>query len=235
MRIIYKMIKILIKLTFIIAVIFLLNSFHVYSNAIKKIPLADKVSEIMSSDNYVNIQNISEHLKEYIVNIEDKRFYSHKGIDIISITGSLISNIKAGYYKYGGSTITQQLAKNMYFSSDKNLTRKIAEMFLAFKLEREYSKDEILEMYLNVIYFGNGYQGIEEASRGYFGVSAYDLNEYQSSLLVGIPQAPSVYNLNDKNNKTMLRRYEDVLKILVKNGIIDQSKAVEFRKIYLAS
>lgn len=235
MWIIYKIFKNLFKLVFIIAIIFLLNSFHVYSSAIKKIPLSDKVSEIKASSNYVKIENISEHLKNYIVNVEDKRFYSHKGVDLISIAGSLISNIEAGYYKYGGSTITQQLAKNLYFSNDKNLTRKLAEIFLAFKLEREFSKDEILELYLNVIYFGNGYYGIQEASLGYFGISAKDLNEYQSSLLVGIPQAPSVYNLNDKNNKSMLRRYQDVLKILVKNKIIEQNKADEFKKIYLAS
>lgn len=235
MRIIYKILKNLVNVIFIIAVIFLVNSFQVYSRAIKELPLSDKVNEITSSDDYVKIENISEHLKNYIVKVEDKRFYSHKGVDIISIVGSLISNIEAGYYKYGGSTITQQLAKNMYFSSDKKLTRKVAEMFLAFKLEREYSKDEILEMYLNVIYFGNGYYGIGEASRGYFGVSAKDLNKYQSSLLVGLPQAPSIYNLNDKNNEAMLRRYEDVLKVLVKNGAIELSEADEFKKLYLAS
>ncbi len=234
MKIICGIFKNFIKIGLIISIIFLINSFLIYSNAIREISLKEKISEIKSKDSYVEVNNISDHMKKYIVNVEDKRFYSHNGIDVMSIIASMISNINVGYYKYGGSTITQQLAKNMYFSSDKKLTRKIAEMFLSFKLEREYSKDDILELYLNIIYFGNGYYGISKASQGYFGVSPNDLTEYQSSLLAGIPQAPSLYNLNDKNNEFMKQRYKDVLRILLRNDVITQIQVDEFNKMYLA-
>ena len=199
-------------------------------------PIDQKLQELSSHDDYVEIQNISDSLKTYFVNIEDKRFYEHNGIDLIGIVGSLISNLKEGYYKYGGSTITQQLAKNLYFKDGrKTLTRKVAEMFAAFEFERKYSKDKILEMYLNIIYFGNGYYGINEASQGYFEIFPKDLNEYQSSLLVGIPQAPSVYNLNEKGNSAMKSRYMQVLKILTDNGTITKNQADQFKKLYLAS
>ncbi len=199
-------------------------------------PIDQKLKELSSKNDYVEIQNVSDSLKNYFVNVEDKRFYKHNGIDLMGIAASFISNLKEGYYKYGGSTITQQLAKNLYFKDGrKTLTRKVAEMFVAFEFEREYSKDKILEMYLNIIYFGNGYYGINEASHGYFGISPKDLNEYQSSLLVGIPQAPSVYNLNEKGNSSMKNRYMQVLKILTNNGVITKNQADQFKKIYLAS
>ena len=95
----------------------------------------------------------------------------------------------------GGSTITQQLAKNLYFSQEKEMTRKVAEMFMAFDLERHYSKEEILELYVNTIYFGNGYYSVAEASEGYFGKAPSEMTEYESTLLAGIPNAPSVYAL----------------------------------------
>ena len=208
MGLIFKIFKTIIKIGIVIFLILLISGFYVYKSAIKNVPFEQKVIEVTSKNN---------------------------GIDFIAIVGSLISNINVGYYKYGASTITQQLAKNMYFSNEKKLTRKIAEMFVAFELEREYSKDDILEMYLNIIYFGNNYYGINEASYGYFNVSPKNLNEYQSSLLVGIPQAPSIYDLKDKNNKAMEERYNQVLKILVKNKIITKIQAEEFRKMYLAS
>lgn len=215
---------------------FLLNGFFVYKNAVKTMPIDQKLQELSSHDDYVEIQNISDSLKTYFVNVEDKRFYKHNGIDLIGIVGSLISNLKEGYYKYGGSTITQQLAKNLYFKDGrKTLTRKVAEMFAAFEFERKYSKDKILEMYLNIIYFGNGYYGINEASQGYFEIFPKDLNEYQSSLLVGIPQAPSVYNLNEKGKSAMKSRYMQVLKILTDNGTITKNQADQFKKLYLAS
>ena len=235
MGLIFKIFKTIIKIGIVIFLILLISGFYVYKSAVKNVPLEQKVIEVTSKNNYVEIQDISDYLKKYVVNVEDKRFYNHNGIDFIAIVGSLISNINVGYYKYGASTITQQLAKNMYFSNEKKLTRKIAEMFVAFELEREYSKDDILEMYLNIIYFGNNYYGINEASYGYFNVSPKNLNEYQSSLLVGSPQAPSIYDLKYKNNKAMEERYNQVLKILVKNKIITKIQAEEFRKMYLAS
>ena len=235
MRLIIKIFKFLIKISIIIVILFLLRGFTLYRSAVKTVPIEQKIVEITSKDNYVEIKDISDYIKEYIVNIEDKRFYKHNGIDIIAIFASVIGNLDVGYYKYGGSTITQQLAKNMYFSNEKKITRKIAEMFLAFEIERKYPKEKILELYLNIIYFGNGYYGIENASRGYFNLSSRDLNQYQSALLAGVPQAPSIYNLNDKNNESMKRRFYNILDILVEKNSITIKQSNEFKAIYLTS
>lgn len=230
----FRIVKSFIFVLLIVFVLVTLRGFLSYRNALHKVSLETKVNEITSNKNYVSIDNISDYMKDFIVAVEDKRFYTHDGIDLFSIMGSAVSNLFAGYYKYGGSTITQQLAKNMYFSNDKNITRKVAEMFTAFRLEKEYSKDKILEMYLNQIYFGNGYYGISEASYGYFGVSPKNLNEYQASLLAGLPQAPSAYDLKNKN-KSMKKRYNEVLKSLVSNGKLTSDKAKQFKERYEAS
>lgn len=235
MSCIIKLIKIFVKICAVIVIILLLNGFLFYMNVVNNTSIDQKVSEITSKSNYVEIQDISDYLKDYVIQVEDKRFYSHYGFDPIATLGSLIKNLSVGYYKYGGSTITQQLAKNMYFTNEKKITRKIAEMFVAFKLEREYPKDKILEMYLNIIYFGNGYYGIKEASYGYFNTPPKDLNKYQSSLLAGVPQAPSIYNLNNKGSKAMKKRYFGVLNRLVDSGRISQDESKEFRNMYLAS
>lgn len=230
----FRLIKFFIKFCIIILIIIIANGFFYYKNVIKSIPLEDKVNEVRLNENYVNIDNVSDYLKRFIVSIEDKRFYFHGGVDLIVILRSFLNNLNVGYYKYGGSTITQQLAKNMYFSSEKKISRKIAEMFVAFDLEKKYSKDEILEMYINMIYFGNGYYGINDASYGYFNVAPSDLNAYYSSLLVGIPQAPSIYNLKEKN-PPMLKRYKIILSSLVKSGDLSEIEAKKFKEMYLAS
>ncbi len=196
-------------------------------------PIDQNLKNLSMNEDYVEIENISDSLKSYFVAVEDKRFYNHNGIDLIGIGGSFLRNLKEGYYKYGGSTITQQLAKNIYFrNGKKTLTRKVAEMFAAFELEREYSKEKILEMYLNIIYFGNGYYGINDASYGYFQISPKQLSEYQSSLLVGIPQAPSIYDLKEKGNIPFRNRYTEVLKILFNNGNITQNQVEQFKVMY---
>ena len=235
MKLIVKIFKFFVKIGIIIAILFLLKGYSLYRHVVKTVPIEQKVIEVTSRENYVETQNISDYLKEYIVNIEDKRFYKHKGIDIIAILASIAGNLDVGYYKYGGSTVTQQLAKNMYFSNEKKITRKIGEMFVAFEIERKYSKEKILELYLNLIYFGNGYYGIENASYGYFNIPSKDLNQYQSALLAGVPQAPSTYNLNDKNNESMKRRFYQVLDILVEKGSLTKTQSDGFKNIYLTS
>ena len=103
-----------------------------------------------------------------VISVEDHRFYKHPGIDIISIGRAVINDIKAMSFVEGGSTITQQLAKNIYFTQEKKIERKIAEVFMAFDIEKKYDKNEILELYVNTSYFGDGYYTVKEASRGYF-------------------------------------------------------------------
>lgn len=127
-----------------------------------------------------------------VVAVEDHRFEQHWGIDLIAIGRAAWNNLISWSLREGGSTITQQLAKNMYFTQEKSFIRKIAEMFMAFRLENTYTKDKILELYVNSIYFGDGYYCVRDASRGYFGKEPIDMTGYESTLLAGIPNAPSV-------------------------------------------
>ena len=130
------------------------------------------------------------------------------------IRNCVVNDIKAGRYVEGGSTITQQLAKNLYFSQEKTMNRKAAEAFLALELERNYTKDEILELYVNSIYFGDGYYNVGEASEGYFGKPAAKMNDYECTLLAGVPNAPSKYApsknlaLAEKRQKKVISRME---------------------------
>src|SRR4029078_13642849 len=131
--------------------------------------------------------------RKAIVAVEDQRFYEHRGVDTIRIVGSAIANLREGRRAQGGSTLTQQLAGQSFLARDKTLRRKLKEVVLAAELESTYSKDEILELYLNKIYFGNGLHGIEAAARGYFGTHASDLTLGQASLLAGLVKSPSAY------------------------------------------
>ena len=137
---------------------------------------------------------------------------------------STIANIMSGSVKQGASTITQQLAKNMYFTGEERFTRKVAELFVAFDLEKQYSKEYILELYVNTIYFGDGYYGVKQASIGYFDKLPYEMTDYESTLLAGIPNAPSVYSLTT-NPELARQRQAQVLYCLVKYGYISQTEA----------
>ncbi|MDD3841016.1 MAG: transglycosylase domain-containing protein [Clostridia bacterium] len=156
--------------------------------------------------NYVTMENIPKNLKDAVVLVEDRRFYNHGGYDLISITRALFANIKNGQIVQGGSTITQQLVKNTVLSSEKTFSRKFKEMLLAVALERQYDKQQILEMYLNVIYFGSGAHGIYQASRTYFNKDVEQLTLEECAMLAGIIQAPSVYNPNENYQKAKSRQ-----------------------------
>lgn len=153
-----------------------------------------KVAKIKEYDNYISISDVPKTYKEATIAIEDHRFYSHSGIDIITTARSFIENIRNKELSNGGSTITQQVARNFYFTQEKSFIRKVAELFVAFDLENNYSKDEILEMYLNIIYFGDGYTGLKQASYGYYRKAPAKLTLSEQTTLAGIPNAPSVYS-----------------------------------------
>lgn len=169
-----------------------------YKDAINEVPITEKIESIKSNENYTTINNLPKNYKNAVIAAEDHRFYKHHGIDIIAIGRALLNDIKNLEFKEGGSTITQQLAKNIYFTQDKKIERKIAEIFMAFKLEKELEKDDILELYLNTSYFGNGYYTVKEASIGYFDKDPSEMSDYESTLLAGIPNAPSVYGSNEQ-------------------------------------
>lgn len=197
--------KFIIKLIIWILIVFILASsvcvglgYLKYKNAIDKLSLTDAVEEIRNKENYVELNTISSDYKNAVVAVEDHRFYSHYGIDIISMLRATYVNIQSSSLTYGASTITQQVGRLLYFTQEKSPIRKVAEIFVAFDLEKNYSKDEILELYLNIIYFGNGYYGIYDASYGYFNKSPKYLTFYEATYLAGLPNAPSIYSSDEK-------------------------------------
>ena len=145
---------------------------------------------------------------------------------MIAIGRAAWNNLTSWSLQEGGSTITQQLAKNMYFTQEKSFIRKIAEMFMAFRLESSYAKDEILELYVNSIYFGDGYYCVRDASQGYFGKDPIDMTGYESTLLAGIPNAPSVYSLT-ANPDLAEQRQQYVIQQMVRYGYISEDEGKE--------
>ena len=141
----------------------------------------------------VPLSRVSPHLVRAIVAVEDQRFYDHKGIDLVRVAGAAITNLRQGNRGQGASTLTQQLARNSFLTSEKTYTRKLKELVLARRIEAEYSKDEILELYLNKVYFGAGLYGAEAAALGYFGKPAADLSLAQAAMLAGLVKSPSTY------------------------------------------
>lgn len=173
------------------------------------------------TDDYVLADQIPDDLKNAFIALEDKRFYSHKGYDPIRIGGAIISNIKSRSVKEGASTITQQLVKNTHLSNERTVDRKLKEIAIARKLEKEYSKDEILAMYLSVIYFGNGAYGVKQASRLYFDKEISDLTLEECATLAGIVKNPRKYSPFAKEEDCIARR-NLVLSVMLKEGYITQ-------------
>ncbi|TPI44652.1 penicillin-binding protein [Mesorhizobium sp. B2-9-1] len=145
----------------------------------------------MSGGEAVGLHEMSPYIPQAVVAIEDRRFYSHFGIDPIGLSRAMVTNVLGGHFSQGGSTLTQQLAKNLFLTPDRTLERKVQEVLLALWLEHKHSKDQILEMYLNRVYFGSGAYGVEAASRRYFGKSARDVSLSEAALLAGLLKAPS--------------------------------------------
>lgn len=187
--------------------------------------LSYKINSIRNNRNYVKLKNIDKKFLDSIIAIEDHRFYSHGALDYISICRATINNIKARRVVEGGSTITQQLAKNLCLSNERSFKRKFKEILLAFELEKKYSKEEILELYVNVINFGDGNIGIGQATKGYFGKSAKYLTYGEATMLAGLPQAPSVYALSN-NNDLCKKRQSQVINALEKYNRIKEENII---------
>lgn len=221
-----KILLVLILIILSISAIYIGQGYKMYKNALDDKPLEEMVQEIRSQKSYTKISNIPDIYKDAVIAVEDHRYYDHKGIDIIAIGRALLNDIRARELIEGGSTITQQLAKNMYFTQDKTLTRKIAEVFMAKKIESNYNKEEILELYVNYIYYGSGYYDIKSASLGYFDKEPQDLTEGESIMLAGIPNAPSVYNPK-VSPKLARERQKQVIDKMIKYGKLSEGKADE--------
>lgn len=176
-----------------------------------------------TSENYISIKYVKPHTKNAFISAEDKRFYNHNGVDYIRMCGALLSNIKSMSFSEGASTISQQLIKNTQLTSEKTISRKLKELKLTKNLEDNYSKEEILEMYLNNIYFGNGCYGIENASKHYFNKSASNLSISESALLAATINAPSVYDIENHPEKAIQRR-NLILELMHKYGKISKEE-----------
>lgn len=220
------------------SIIIIILSLYVYAfitpkfniNTSKNITYYDKYGNDLfqerEKNDYVELKNISDYVKNSIVSIEDKNFYNHKGFDYLRIAKAMLVNLKSKKLKEGASTISQQYIKNLYLTFDKTWERKIQEALLTLELETHYSKNEILEGYLNTIDFGAGNYGIKEASKYYFNKEPKDLSLAEASIIVGIPKNPSYYNpvTNYENAK---ERQKNVLISMVKNKYISKDEMNE--------
>jgi len=183
-------------------------------------PLAELYSEKRI---IVPAKDIPEYLMDAVVAIEDERFYSHTGIDLRGIARALYRDLKYGELREGGSTITQQLARNVFLTLEKTPSRKIMEILLALRIETTLSKEEILHLYLNIIYFGEGCYGIESASKTYFGKSVKNLNLAECALLAGLIRSPENYSPL-KNKEMAISRQKIVLGKMLQLGFIDEEE-----------
>lgn len=229
MKLLKKVIIGIILLCLIIGVIVVGNGYMMYKEAIEEVPLSTLVEEIKSKQNYTEIKELPKIYIDAVIAVEDHRFYKHNGIDVIAIGRAIINDIKAMRFVEGGSTITQQLSKNTYFTQEKKLTRKVAEVFMALEIEKNYDKDEILELYLNTSYFGDGYYTIKDACKGYFDKEPMQMTDYEAILLAGIPNAPSVY-APTKNPDLAKQRQRQVMEKMIKYGYLTENEAENILK-----
>ncbi len=170
----------------------------------------------------VPLSRVSKHVVDAILAVEDQRFYDHGGVDVVRVLGAAVNNLREGRAAQGGSTLTQQLARQSFLTPDKTYRRKLKEVLVAARLEREFSKDEILKLYLNKVYFGDGLYGVEAASLGYFGKHAAELDVAEAALLAGLVKSPSTYAPTVSPARALSRR-NVVLQLMRDNKAIDRA------------
>ena len=201
-----------------------IQGYNMYQDAIEDMPISEKVETIRAMDNFVEYEELPKIYIDAVISVEDKRFEEHHGVDYLAICRAAWNDIRTFSLAEGGSTITQQLMKNEYFTQEKKLERKFAEIFAAWEIEKQYSKEDIFELYVNTIYFGSGYYGIYDAAEGYFGKEPSELNEYEAVMLAGLPNAPSAYS-PDISPELAKQRMSQVLTRMVECEVIDQDEA----------
>ena len=228
MKFIKKLIIAIILLIIVAcSTVFLIGQSY-YSKALKEKPLLTRVEEITSKENFVKFEDMSSYYRNAVISVEDHRFYDHGPVDFIAIARAIFTNIKNGELQEGGSTITQQVAKNIVFSQEQSWVRKVGEIFAAYDLEKNYTKKEIFELYVNTAYFGDGYYGIHDASYGYYNKSPKDLNLDESSMLAGVPNAPSLYAPTVNPDLAKKRQYH-VLNTMLEYGYITKDESLSIK------
>lgn len=199
------------------------QGYDVYKSKIEALPIESAFSEIINSEDYVTFDELPQDYINAVTSVEDHRFFYRRGIDIIAIGKALLENVMSGSIVRGGSTITQQLAKNIYFDMSQVMSRKIAEIFFVNDIESKYDKETIFSAYVSIINFGDGYFGIRDAAQGYLDKSVSDLTLCESALLAGLPQSPSNYQLSNHSEATY-NRYLQVLAAMVEYDHITQEQ-----------
>ena len=226
MKTIKRLLWLVLVVLVIVAGVQIKGGYDKYQLALADRPLAEVIEELQDKENYTQYRDVPKIYYKALVAVEDRRFYKHNGFDIIGSARAIYNDIKAWELLEGGSTISQQLAKNLYFPQDNTLRRKIAEIFMAMKIEREYEKEDVLEFYVNGIYYGSGYYSIYDASIGYFDKEPKDMTDYECTLLVGIPNAPSVYSLNNRPDLAR-QRQKKVIDCMVEVEYITEDEGKE--------
>ncbi len=228
-------ILLLIATVFVIAITFLFVFYNSLSSKLDENAIIPSKASVRMTDvygnpldskyvyRYIPYEDISSNIVNAFVAIEDKRYFTHKGVDYYRTVGALFHNVKAGKIKEGGSTITQQLIKNTLLSSEKTLKRKVREMALAHDLEKRYDKEEILEMYLNAIYYGNGIYGIDSACYNYFGKKPSEISPAEAAVLAGIVKNPAKYSPT-RNAPSVSERKNIVLKLMREQNFISEQE-----------
>ena len=215
----------LVVLGIIATIAYLGIIYNEVNNEIKSGKIEKIVDGIRSRATYVKKENIDKLYLKAVVAAEDRRFYNHGAIDIIGFSRAMYNNIISFKLKEGGSSITQQVSKNIFLDQRTEINRKIKELFYSIELEKKYSKDEILEMYVNTSYFGAGFYGIGPATQGYYGKTPEKLSLNEAAFLAGVPNAPSAYNPYEHYELAEQRR-NIVLRKMVYNGDITQEEAL---------
>ena len=195
----------------------------------KSITIYDTNGDVLYESNFkknmewTSIEQIPEFIQDAFVSVEDRRFYNHAGFDPIRIIKALKNNVMSGGVVEGGSTITQQYAKNLFLTNEQTISRKIQEFFYATRLEMQYSKAEILEGYLNTLYYGHGIYGVRNAAKFFFDKELADLDIAQTAMLIGIPNGPSLYSpyLHPDYAKA---RQELILSVFVQRDLISEDE-----------
>ena len=233
MKFLKKLIFILILVILIIGIgvglVFGVPGYNMYKEALDKENIDEKVASIEKKKNYTEFADLPEMYVNAVIATEDHRFYEHSGIDFISVARAIYNDIKAKDFVEGGSTISQQLAKNIYFTQEKTGKRKVAEILMASKLDNYLSKEKIFELYANTSYFGDGYYTVKDACNGYFKKELREMTDYECTMLAGIPNAPSVY-APTKNLNLAKKRAEHVIRKMIENEYLTQEEADEILK-----
>lgn len=225
-RVTFSVIGIIAALCVIVIGFFAIRGAVMWNNAKAEKPLDTAVAELRSAEGFAKVSELPQFYINAVISVEDRKFRTHNGINLKSIARALLYDVKTLSFDQGGSTITQQLAKNIWFTQEKQIERKFAEVFAAFELENALSKDEIFELYVNTIYFGSGYYGVTDAAQGYFGKAPSELTEYECAMLAGLPNAPSAYS-PDESPELAQQRLRLVLDSMEDCGVISEAKAEE--------